>query len=413
MIVLFDDLCARGFEPFASTRPLGEMRAGALLIRERWAHCLGASVSAFVGAPHLETFTEFDAPPAVRGTLPVGTIIAHTRAVPSLIGIQGGCAETHVDGWLLNGRLAAVRLATALDSAAFARAEMTLESLVAPTSVLSIEGVWLDEVWDIVRHLNALLLHDIPALAASLACAALEADDTDARGPVVLGGHPVWLEAGARVEPYAVFDTTLGPVLLRNGAIVQAFTRVVGPCYVGRSSTIMADRISGSSIGDHCRVHGELSATVMLGHANKGHEGFVGHSVLGRWVNLGASTVTSNLKNTYGSVALWTPTGVRDTGLQFLGTLFGDHAKTGIGLRLTTGCVLGAGANVMDGMPPKVVAPFSWGTHAPYDVYALPKFLETAERVMSRRSVTMDAAQRAHLTRVYTFAIATARWFAR
>ena len=100
---------------------------------------------------------------------------------------------------------------------------------------------------------------------------------------------------------------------------------------------------------------------MFVGHANKGHDGFVGHSVLGRWVNLGAGTTTSNLKNTYGTVALWTPGGVADTGLQFLGTLFGDHVKTGIGLRLTTGCVLGAGANVVDRMPPKAVAPFAWG----------------------------------------------------
>ena len=84
-------------------------------------------------------------------------------------------------------------------------------------------------------------------------------------------------------------------------------------------------------------MHGELSNSILIGHANKGHDGFVGHSILGRWVNLGAGTITSNLKNTYGTVQLWTPDGVRETGLQFLGTLFGDHAKTGIGLRLTTG----------------------------------------------------------------------------
>ena len=95
-----------------------------------------------------------------------------------------------------------------------------------------------------------------------------------------------------------------------------------------------------------CKVRGELSNTIFLGYSNKGHDGFVGHSYLGRWVNLGAGTITSNLKNTYGTVSLWTPDGVRDTGLQFLGTLFGDHVKTGIGLRLTTGTVLGAGANV-------------------------------------------------------------------
>ena len=263
------------------------------------------------------------------------------------------------------------------------------------------------EVWDIITHLPALLTSDIPALASHHDCVALDDAGASGRGPVIIGGHPVWLEAGATVEPFAVFDTTLGPVLLRRGASVQAFTRVIGPSYIGCDSTVMADRISGSSIGDTCRVHGELSATVFIGHANKGHDGFVGHSIIGRWVNLGASTVTSNLKNTYGTVALWTPDGIRDTGLQFLGTLFGDHAKTGIGLRLTTGCVLGAGANVMDAMPPKFVVPFAWGARAPYERFALSKFLETAERMMARRNVTLTAAQREHLARIHARATTT------
>ncbi|MEP6835414.1 MAG: glucose-1-phosphate thymidylyltransferase, partial [Gemmatimonas sp.] len=201
------------------------------------------------------------------------------------------------------------------------------------------------------------------------------------------------------------FDTTLGPILVRKGATVQAFTRVVGPCYIGANSTVMGDRISGSAIGDTCRVHGELSATVFVGHSNKGHDGFVGHSIVGRWVNMGAGTITSNLKNTYGTVALWTPNGIRDTGLQFLGTLFGDHAKTGIGMKLTTGCVLGTAANVFDKMPPKVVEPFAWGTGAPYDSYSIDKFVETAERMMSRRQVTLTDEGRAFLREVHA-----ARW---
>ena len=100
----------------------------------------------------------------------------------------------------------------------------------------------------------------------------------------------------------------------------------------------------------------------MIGHANKGHDGFVGHSILGRWANLGAGTITSNLKNSYGTVTLRTSQGDRDTGMQFLGSLIGDHVKTGIGTRLTTGCILGAGANVFGSMmPPKLVPPFAWG----------------------------------------------------
>jgi hypothetical protein len=147
-----------------------------------------------------------------------------------------------------------------------------------------------------------------------------------------------------------------------------------------------------------CKVHGELSSTIILGHSNKGHDGFVGHSMIGRWVNLGAGTITSNLKNTYGPVQLWTPEGTRDTGMQFLGTLFGDHVKTGIGSRLTTGCVLGAGANVFGGaVLPKAVAPFSWGESGAFTSYQLDKFLETAERMMARRDVALEDGMRAQL----------------
>ena len=106
--------------------------------------------------------------------------------------------------------------------------------------------------------------------------------------------------------------------------------------------------MAASAIGHNCRVHGETSNSVFLAYSNKGHDGFVGHSYFGRWVNLGAGTTTSNLKNTYGPVSLWTPSGIRDSGLQFLGTFAGDHAKTGIGLRLTTGTVLGAGAPIVE-----------------------------------------------------------------
>jgi len=224
-------------------------------------------------------------------------------------------------------------------------------------------------------------------------------------GGAVIGAYPARVERGASIEPYVVFDGSAGPILVRRGATVASFTRLVGPCYVGEDSTV-GGRVAATSIGEHCRVHGEVSMTIFLGHANKSHDGFVGHSYLGRWTNLGASTVTSNLKNTYGNVALWTPRGVRDTGMQFLGTLLGDHAKTAIATRLTTGTVIGAGANVFaTSMTPKVVAPFSWGGGSDASVYDVDKFLRVAERVMSRRHVTLSERARRWLAAAYA-----ARW---
>jgi hypothetical protein len=119
-------------------------------------------------------------------------------------------------------------------------------------------------------------------------------------------------------------------------------------------------------------------------------------------VNFGAGTTTSNLKNTYGSVQLWTPTGLRDTGLQFLGSLVGDHAKTGIGTMLTTGCVIGTGANIFGAdTSPKFVPPFSWGDREPYDRYDRDKFFEVAERMMVRRHVELSDAARRQLAAAY------------
>jgi UDP-N-acetylglucosamine diphosphorylase/glucosamine-1-phosphate N-acetyltransferase len=272
-----------------------------------------------------------------------------------------------------------------------------LESLASAEAVRRdvATGWWADAVWDYVRHLVPMLEHDLPVLGRGMR-SELPA------GAIRVGEHPVFVEEGAIVEPSVCFDTTGGPILLRAGSHALAFTRLVGPLYVGEGSTVTADRIAASSIGDTCKVHGELSNTIFLGHANKGHDGFVGHSIVGRWVNLGAGTITSNLKNTYGTVQLWTPEGVRDTGMQFLGTLFGDHAKTGIGLRLTTGTVLGAGANVYGSeMPPKAVAPFAWGEAGEFAAYRPDKFVEVAERMMARRHVTLADGMRAQLLAAY------------
>lgn len=389
-LYLYDDAVARTFEPFALTRPAGELRAGAELVRRRWERALGARAAGFVGAEHLATFEEFDAPPAVApgAMLPAGAWLANARFAPRLAPRRAAApAGAHV--LTCDGLVAAVRLPTPLAAGLLADGTAALEATIhpGPTGATPVEGWWMDAPWDYVAHLQPMLADDVAVLGAE--CDVVE------HGGVVLGAHAVYVERGATIEPYVVFDTTAGPVLVRRSATVQAFTRVVGPCFIGEGATVMADRISGCSIGEVSRVHGEISTSIVLGHANKSHDGFVGHSYLGRWANLGAGTTTSNLKNTYGTVALWTPGGIRDTGLQFLGTLLGDHAKTGIGLRLTTGSVVGAGANVYDRMPPKFAPPFSWGGGAPYATYDAERFVRVAARAMQRRGVTLgEGAER-------------------
>nr|MCU0618404.1 hypothetical protein [Gemmatimonadaceae bacterium] len=182
---------------------------------------------------------------------------------------------------------------------------------------------------------------------------------------------------------------------------VKSHSRLVGPFVVCAHATWGGGEGSGCVIGPWCKVHGEASTSIVAGYANKGHDGFLGHSYLAPWSNLGAGTLTSNLKNTYGPVSF----GGAPTGLQFLGSLVGDHAKTGIGTRLTTGTSVGVGANVVgDGIVGPVVAPFAWGTRGARTDGR--RFLETVERVMARRQVVPSAAHLAMLARVHAAATA-------
>jgi UDP-N-acetylglucosamine diphosphorylase/glucosamine-1-phosphate N-acetyltransferase len=389
-LYLYDDALARSFEPFALTRPFGEMRAGIALGRARWERAVdGSAAAGFIGAEQLRDFEESGAPPAA-GEIRAGSIVANSRCIVPL-----GWSAHEADVWTCDGQVAAVRLGSALGTGGgeLGDGSRPLESLRASgTRVVDIPGRWIRAVWELVTQLVPQLHEDIEALGPHLSCA------TPA-GAIVIGAGQLFVETGANVEPQVVFDVTSGPVLVRRGATVRAFTRLVGPCAVLENASVLGDRVNACSIGEHSVIRGELSETVVLGHSNKGHDGFVGHSYLGRWVNLGAGTITSNLKNTYGSVQLWTPTGMQNTGASKLGSLIGDHAKTGIGTRLTTGTVVGAGSNVFGSeTPPKYIPPFSWVDGESMTEFRLSKFLDIATRVMSRRSVALSDRARRQLS---------------
>lgn len=427
-LYVYDDARARTWEPFALTRPVSALNAGTGPIWARWLVALQHMDVNLIGAPHLASFDDGywpgigTAPRVAEGAIPAGSIIANARFAPILQILDFRHADPRTPGWkappeagiwLAGDRVAAVRTARAVSAGEFADGALLLDELRAPDGREDqVDGWWLEGPWDLVRLLPEMVADDI---SRSLRGPTGKRERPTDLGPPthssVLGEHPVYaltstgkdgLRHGPKIEPHVIFDATAGPILIDHGVHVHAFTRITGPCHIGHGSTILGGDISVCSIGPVCKVRGELANTIMLGWGNKGHEGFVGHSILGRWTNLGAGTTTSNLKNTYGPVSLWTPAGIVDTGMQFLGTLFGDHAKTGIGVRLTTGTTLGAGANVYGSeMPPKAVPPFAWGERAPYGEYRLDKFLQVAERVMARRKMTLSEDARRQITNAY------------
>lgn len=211
------------------------------------------------------------------------------------------------------------------------------------------------------------------------------------------GSYPVYMEKGVSIEPGSVILSHEGPVYLGREAKLLAGSIVRGPAVIGAFSVLkMAAKIyKNTTIGPYCKVGGEVNNVVFIAHSNKSHEGYLGNSVIGEWCNLGADTNNSNLKNNYSKVRLhdWSTGEQYDTGLQFCGTIMGDHCKTAINTMINTGSTFGVSCNIAtDTFPPKYLPSFSWLTSKGLEVYDFDKAMETARAMMGRRDIEVGPA---------------------
>lgn len=266
------------------------------------------------------------------------------------------------------------------------------------------DATLLARPWDVLVHCERNLPGDLELLARTMR--PLEPDRE--RCITVVGGRPVLIGRGVTIHPNVVFDTSAGSIVLEDGATVRSMSVMVGPGYIGRDSVVVnhAHIRAGTVIGPHCKVGGEVNACLFQGYSNKAHSGYLGNSHVGEWVNLGADTVTSNLKNTYGEVRMQTdpdlPGAGEATGMQFLGSIIGDHVKTAIGTRLLTGTCLHTGAMIATSrFPPKCVRRFAFLTDNGEERYEFEKFMQVAQAVMRRRELNVPDALQRRLAEVY------------
>ena len=210
------------------------------------------------------------------------------------------------------------------------------------------------------------------------------------------------LEEGSIVEEFVSFDTSDGPVIVDRGARVESFSRLSGPCYVGKESVLHSGLVRpGTTIGDGCRVGGEVDQSIVYGHTNKAHFGYLGHSIVGEWVNIGAGAVTSDLKNTYGSVKMRVSGKRVDTGLVKLGAFIGDMAKVSIGTLIYGGHTIGVAARA-SGLVDDDLPDFTDSSKGVTSRLELERVLTTHERMKSRRNQTLSAEERAVVSHVYS-----------
>ncbi|MEX1139259.1 MAG: GlmU family protein [Bacteroidota bacterium] len=247
--------------------------------------------------------------------------------------------------------------------------------------------------WHLVENNGRELVADFEILIASRKKKRTKAPP----GVHMVRPADILIETGAVVKPGCVLDAENGPIRIARGSTILPNATLMGPVHVGEGSIIKAGALvyGNTSIGPLCKIGGEVEGTIFQGYANKAHGGFLGHSYIGAWVNLGADTNNSNLKNNYGPVRVTIGTEQIDTGLQFVGLIMGDHSKSAINSMFNTGTVVGVSSNIFgNGFPPKYVPSFSWGAAGEtFTTFNVDKAIDVARRVMLRRNIQLTAQE--------------------
>ena len=398
-LFIFDDARARRWEPFSLTRPIGEILFGCLRLGERAGRRWSLPVQGQIVETELAGFTEDaattlvtpDAPPRDRIR-----ILLSSRAIvdgPLKLPEPGSHAqalmiEDETVGWILPVGVENPPLEALLHPESWSEPE-------GPSGPFTLDGQVLGWPWELVDRMPTQIARDIEWLYP-------RDNALLPTGVGRLGTDVISMDESVTIEPGVLLDSSNGPIRLDAGVRLQAGTRLAGPSFVGPGTALLGGTFEAISVGPVCKLRGELEASVVLGYTNKAHDGFIGHAILGRWVNLGALTTNSDLKNTYGSVRVHLSDGSIDTGLPKVGAFLGDHVKTGIGTLLPTGALIGAGTSVfLGGVTPVRLPAFSWVTPDGIDRFRVDRFLEIAAKVMNRRNVELSPEHGAMLSRAW------------
>lgn len=396
-LLLYEDRHWRGLRPLTDLLPVPAITFGASDLARRWLAIadlplLGIEARAGVMAC-------WDDAPA-RDARPLAAdesvLVVNAAAMPGPWFEAARAARTPAL-WVADSRVVGAIAPIGLLQGGIGRGE-DFESVLlsAGLPALAVEAVVLDWPWRLVEWNADAIRADLATIAP------LRAGDIHATA-VLEGTAPIVVEAGATVGPYAVLDAREGPILVAHGARIAAHTVVTGPCVIGAGTQLLGGSVSQSTFGRECRIAGEVEACVWQGHGNKRHHGFVGHSVFGEWVNLGALTTTSDLKNNYGSVRLRIDGTTIDSRSSKVGSIVGAHVKTGIGTLLPTGAVVGTGANLFGGgrFAPKDTPSLAWWDGEVMSTHEIEKCIATARIAMARRGRTMQPADETALRALF------------
>jgi UDP-N-acetylglucosamine diphosphorylase/glucosamine-1-phosphate N-acetyltransferase len=382
--ILFDDDRRTALLPLVYTRPSADMRVGILTIREKWETLLQSKTSTLT-----ESYLSKKYPLSLTtdNLFINGTILPNKSLIDLISQLNQG------ESLIKKNVLIAYRI-----SADDHKNVIDISEL--KPIITEIEFLKIDNTWDIFSKNEEALKNDFELLTKGRKSARI-GETNFIRG----SSKDIFIEEGAEVE-FAFLNAEAGPIYIGKDAVVMEGSKIRGPFALCEHSQLKLDaKIYGATtIGPHCKVGGEIYNSVFFGYSNKAHDGFLGNAVIGEWVNIGADTNNSNLKNTYDHVKLWSYADDRfvNTGLQFCGMIMGDHSKVGINSMFNTGTVVGVSCNLFgSGFQRNFIPSFSWGGPLKMTTYDLEKSFDVAKAVMARRSIDFTNIDREILTYIY------------
>ncbi len=370
--ILFDDNSRNTLLPLTFMRPVADIRIGILTIREKWEYHLKSKTSTLTESYLSEKY------PIIRGEKNIlinGSVVPSPELVEKVLSLKP--KETLVgEDYIIAMRLSADE---------FDR----LDEINATQEInTDINHFKLNFPWEIFQYNGESIIMDFIRLTQNRTSEDISPTNN------ILGHENIFIEKGARVE-FATLNATDGPIYIGKNAEIMENTVIRGPFAMCENSTVkVGAKIYGpTTIGPSSKVAGEISNSVIFGYSNKAHDGFLGNSVIAEWCNLGSDTNTSNLKNTYEPVRVWSyaQQSFVDTGLTFCGLIMGDHSKCGINTMFNTGSVVGINSNIFgSGYQRVFISSFKWGGPSGFNRYDLEKAINVARIVYGRRGLDFD-----------------------
>ncbi len=387
--ILFDDANRQQLFPFTLSRPVCEIRAGILTIKQKWEKYLDQDC-----AYHTETYlkAKYTALSQEHSQKPClyinGAVFPNAYLINEIKNLSSNTALVK------NNKTIAI--ACGAYDPNFNPNHHNYTAIESNTALQIVE-----KPWEIFAENGKNIQDDFTLITKDRTSATIDASNQ------VINPTNIFIEEGATVL-CSILNAAAGPIYIAKDAEVMEGSMIRGPFSLGEHSALkMGAKIYGpTTIGPESKVGGEVNNSVIFGYSNKAHDGFLGNSVIGEWCNLGADTNNSNLKNNYGQVKVWDMANNdwQSTGLQFCGLLMGDHSKAGINTMFNTGTVTGFCANIFDGgFPPKFIPSYSWGGHKNAPIFELEKAIEVASRVFERRGLAFGPGDRAIFETLFDF----------